>query len=137
MISNLEKIHNELIVTHQLTMDAIAQAQTEMKSDKFAVARIKIFCDYAIRHVSVQSEGFYRILKAHHHGNSSALKKIGFFEDDLKELRVNLFVFIEKYFSDKPVRNMRPLIADFKEISENILNRINVENSQLLPLFCL
>lgn len=139
MILNLKELYGQLVSTRQLTTDAFEQARAVLNSnsEKLIAGRISDFCDHAAGHISLQSEGFYRVLKAHHRNNSSALKKIDFFENDLKELRVQLFVFVEKYFSDKSIRNVRALILSFNEISKNVLNRVDVENSQLLPLICL
>lgn len=138
MILNLKELYEQLLLTRQLTMDAVEQVQAVLNSnsEKLIFGRIKDFCNHATRHISLQSEGFYRVLKAHHQRNASALKKIDFFENDLKELRVQLFVFIEKYFSDKPVRNTRHLILGFNELARTVLSRVDVENSLLFPLIC-
>lgn len=134
MISHFEEFRKEFFLTQELTIDALAQAKMLLNSPKAAVEKIKNFCDRATRHVSLQSEGFYRVLRAHHQDNSSALKKIDFFENDLKELRVKLFVFTEKYFSDQPVRRERLFVSDFNAIAKDVLERISVENSQLCSL---
>ena len=103
-------------------------------NDKIMIERIGYFLERVGRHVFLQSVGFYSSLRDRHEGNSSALKIIDFFEMDLKELRVQLFTFSEKYFADMPVRNIRVLISDFRALSRVVLERVNVEDSQLVPL---
>ena len=124
----------EFVLTRQLTIDAMAQAQAVVHNDKIIIEKIKHFLEQASRHVFLQSEEFYRSLRERHHENSSALKIIDFFDQDLKELRVQLFAFSEEYFVDKPVRNMRVFILDFIALSRVVLARVDVEDSQLVPL---
>ena len=83
MILNLKELYARLIVTRQLTMDAVEQVQAVLNSnsEKLIAGRVSDFCNHASSHISLQSEGFYRVLKAHHQDNSSALKKIDFFEN--------------------------------------------------------
>ena len=130
---DLNTCGGELLLTRQLAIDAIEQAQMNTRNDK-AVEKIRHFFERALRHTTVQSENFYNTIRSYYTHNASALKIIDFFEADVKELRLQLFVFGEEYFSDKPVRNIRILAAGFKELARIVAERIAVEDSQLIPL---
>ena len=130
----MNSLFKEFILTKQLTLDAMAQARAVVRNDKIMIEKIKYFLERASRHIFVQSGEFYGFLRDQHQGGSSALKMIDFFEMDLKELRVQLFTFSEKYLGDMPVRNTRVLILDFLALSRIVLERVNVEDSQLVPL---
>ncbi len=130
---DLNALGDELFLTRQLAIDAIEQAQINTRNDK-AVEKIRYFFERASRHTTMQSETFYSALRTYHSHNSSALKIIDFFEADIKELRLMLFIFGEEYFSDKPVRNIRIFAAGFTELARIVTERIAVEDSQLFPL---
>jgi hypothetical protein len=133
MEMDLNEFGGELLLTRHSVLDSIAQAQTSTRNSK-AIEKIRYFFERALRYTTVQSDAFYQALRSCHRDNSSALKIIDFFEADIKDLRLKLFIFGEEFFSDKPVRNIRILAAGFKELSRMVLERVAVEDSQLLPL---
>ncbi len=97
-------------------------------------AKIRCLFESASRHVSVQSDDFYQILRKAYEENPSANHVLDFLFHDLKMLRVGLFTFGERFLGDRSMGYVRISRSDWGYLTASIAQRIALEENQLGPL---
>ena len=127
---------DEFYVTRQLILDLLPDAQAAARYGTLSVPKAVAVVNQSARHCALQNDAFYAYLKSAHQDNASALKIIDFFIYDLKELKIKIFVFEEKYLAEK-MHVSKNFSKDFLELSREILTRVDMETAQLFPLLSL
>lgn len=86
------------------------------------------------RYMILQSKAFYAWLKEYYAQDESALKRIVYFENDLNELRVRIYSFLDFNLSGMPVQKKSLVNRDFREFLKDFDLRLDMEQKFLFPL---
>ncbi len=95
---------------------------------------LKILYDALIGYFGKQDQSLLEDLKFRHRDDPHALKMLEFWEVDLKDIKIKIITFFEKYtgeFITKPSGSFR---KEFKDIYDAISARFESENSHLRVL---
>jgi hypothetical protein len=117
--------------------DAVAQALGEVKAvlRQEAVARGKVVSLHglAVTYVARQDDALYAALRSRHERNDSVLKIIDFFLQDLKLLKVKLYIFEDTHLTGRHASKSK-WVADVSELCQDLWSRLQLERDQLFPL---
>ncbi len=81
-----------------------------------------------------QDEQFYARLRNFYQSNHPATKIIDFLTQDIKMLKVQTFVFFEKYGPSNPLEQGKNFVRDLREYYQLLSERFRVEEDHLVPL---
>ena len=130
---DVQERYKELAGTQDVIIQTIQEIKSVLKNEMLSKAKAIQLYGLIVQYAAKQDDEFYTTLKVQHKDNQAALKIIDFFIQDLKFLKVRLFVFEDKYLADR-WDNGRKWAADFLELSDEIVQRFQVEQDQLFPL---
>jgi hypothetical protein len=125
--------HKELVDSQSVILRALDEVKMVIRNEAASRAKAELLYGWMVQYISRQDEEFYTSLRQQHEKNPAALKLIDFFADDLKDLKVRLFHFEEKYLTGRRDPAGR-WASDFIELSQGISSRLQMEHAQLFPL---
>ena len=124
----------QLISLQELITGSLQEIKTVLRNDASARAKAADVYGLMVRYISRQDDEFYRALKSCHAEDYKALKMIDFFIQDLKALKVSLFVFEDQYLTGRLGNAGKGFVTDWLGLSRDILTRFQTEQVQLFPL---
>jgi hypothetical protein len=130
---NWQARYRELVSSHDAVTRALHEVKMVLRNEAASRAKAEFLYGLILQYISRQDDEFYKTLKAHYADNAAALNIIDFFAQDLKTLKVKLFVFEEKYLTGRRDSAGR-WTSDFIELSQDIAARVQMEHAQLFPL---
>lgn len=134
MSNNLDALYKRWCLSKDSVLQEVGGSQNSFSSRVLPTYSLRRSFESAGCHVNLQSDEFYHIMRVLSHGNSSSLNILDFLAKDLNVLRVELFVFGERYLGDWPAIKMKSSMSDWRRLAEMIVQRIALEESQLGPL---
>lgn len=92
------------------------------------------FYEVLLNYVNLQVQPVYRDLGSRNSKNQEVLKILEFLEHDITELRLEILQFYDR-FSDQanPIRG-RAFSMEFRQFSDRIIQRVEMEEERFLPL---
>ncbi len=134
MPKNPDALYERWCVSKDSVLHEVGGAQNSVSYKVVPTSSLRSFFESAAYHVNLQSEEFYQTLRELYHGSSSSLSVLDFLVKDLNVLRVELFMFGERYLGDWPSVKLKSLMSDRRHLAELFVQRIVLEENQLGPL---
>jgi hypothetical protein len=121
-----------------LSQETVSKALNDIKSalrpDAATRARVGAAYGLIVQYISRQDETFFKELNERHAEDSLALKMIHFFAEDLKDIKVRLFIFEDKHLVNSLLKIEKRFTGDVLELFQVILTRFQTEQMKLFPL---
>ena len=120
--------------SHQLILETIDEIQPLLRSPVLAKIKMQALYLYLSKHFNRQDEAFLNEVKSLGQSGEISVKMVDFLVQDLKDLKVRLFIFSEQYLQGIISKKEPNFARDFKELMEDVVARLYVERNYLLPL---
>ena len=133
MNGNFKKSLQFLSQSHQLILEAIDETKPFLSSPASAKIKMQALFLYLSKHLSRQDEMFLNELKLLGQSGVISLNMVDFLIQDLKDLKVRMFIFSEQYLQGVIVKKEPNFARDYSELTKDIIARLYVERNYLLP----
>ena len=104
-----------------------------LNSNNFSSESVMLFYDQVCSYFQLQDDHFYARIRSAHLNDPSALKRIDYFESDLKELKVKLFA-LDESARHKASGIRKAVEKQWNAMIGEIKTRIQQEEHLLYPL---
>ncbi len=124
----------EFRVRHQSIIEAIDRIQLAIRD--YNKVRPLVY-DLQIKwfhHLGRQDQLFFAPIAEFHRLDPKALKMLGFLQDDLRDMKIKSLVFFDRHPGQMGDLRQKTFITDFSLFSKEVLARIEIEETQLIPL---
>ena len=122
--------------SQQLILETIDEIQPHLRTPSSAKNKIQELFIYVSKHLNCQDNAFINEVKKLEPFQGVSKNMVDFLVQDLKDLKVRLFVFSQQYLQQQSAGHKKePNFArDFKELMNDVVARFYVEKNYLLPL---
>ena len=131
---NRDSLISELKAGHELILGLLPQVQAVAHNYILAKPLLRQLSDVLLNHFEKQNRylvSFLQEIMASHDENSALAH---FLFQDLKEIKIKVWFFIDEHPSDMGDIYPKNFLADFKDLFLSLVARIKTEQEQLMPL---
>lgn len=128
LISTFKSDHQNI----RKELENIKSIGTDYASMQAALKEIK---EVFLVHMSLEDSEFYVQLRRRVNLTADLLRTLDSIVKDLESLKISSLIFFEKYAKPEEDIMEREFAFDFHNFYERVLNRIDLEENQLFPLF--
>jgi hypothetical protein len=125
--------YKELVGAQDVVAQALDEVKAVLRQEAVVRGKVVFLHGVAVAYVGRQNDIFYSELRSRHAHNAGALKIIDFFSQDLKLLKVKLYVFEDIHLTGRRQPGNK-WTADVLELCQDLWDRCQLERDQMFPL---
>jgi len=120
---------------HKHILDSLERIKNIVSDHVLASLALKEMKEAFLSHMSTEDSEFYLKLRRRVNLSEDLLRTLDFIIKDLESLKISSLVFFEKYCGENSQLLEKDFSVDFRHFHEKVLKRIELEETQLFPLF--
>ena len=133
-MSRFQQFSSTLRQGHQALKECIVAVQTVVRSYPEARPALHALETVLITHWERQTQQVFTDLSRFFQESRQDIKMLEFLLHDLKDMKIKTLVFYDQYSGALPIQEAHSLRKNFHRFTEDILNRIRIEEEYFLPL---